>query len=54
MLTWVTKKGKVCGIYLEWLGHNLLVSPVNSVHKPSPKAYGFYKVTASKFTNLKD
>jgi hypothetical protein len=22
--------------------------------KPSPKAYGFIKVTASKFTNLKD
>jgi hypothetical protein len=22
--------------------------------KPPPKAYGFYKVTASKFTNLRD
>lgn len=22
--------------------------------KPSPKAYGFIKATASKFTNLKD
>ena len=54
MLTWVTKKGKVCEIYLELLGLNLLVSQVSFVHKPSPKAYGFYKVTASKFTNLKD
>ena len=28
--------------YLSWYGTS------------SPKAYGFYKVTASKFTNLKD
>ena len=32
-----------------------MVAPFETTNeKSSPKAYGFYKVTASKFTNLKD
>lgn len=28
--------------------------PGNTAEQASPKAYGFFKATASKFTNLKD
>jgi len=46
MLTWVTKKGVNTNIII------LIIACI--IINPSPKAYGFIKVTASKFINLKD
>ena len=49
MLTWVTKKGANNSYLINSIDEAMSIFAI-----PSPKAYGFYKVTASKFTNLKD